>query len=105
MENYPYANLPIHLGTLINLYNDVIFLKYNSFRFYVIKINLFYPIESISYNYFSNTYGRGVTLSINNTVVTAISRNYAIAVTALPIPSGEPLQLRVVKPGFIVSAI
>ena len=46
-----------------------------------------------------------MTLSNNNTVITAIAKDYAIAVTALPIPSGEPLQLRVVKPGFIVSAL
>ena len=44
-------------------------------------------------------------LSNNNTVVTAIAQSYAIAVTALPIPSGEPFQLRVIKPGIIVSAM
>ena len=70
-----------------------------------VNINIFYSLESPSYNFFSITHGRGVRLSNNNTVVTAIAQDYAIAITALPIPSGEPFQLRVLKPGIIVSAM
>ena len=60
------------------------------------------PICSVP-NHFLDRHGSGVILEDNDTVVTSIAVDDAMAYTALPIPLGTLYQLKVLKPGIIVS--
>ena len=52
---------------------------------------------------FSPRCGPGVELKENFTVVSAIAVDNAVTYTSLPIPPGRLYQLKVLKPGIIVS--
>ena len=70
----------------------------------LLKLLITDPMKFITdYNYFSTRHGSGVSLSENDTVVTAIALDNAVAYTALPIPVGRLFQLKNIEPGIIVS--
>ena len=58
---------------------------------------------SLAPNQFSDRHGPGVKLKENFTTVSAIAIENAVAYTSLPIPLGRLYQLKVLKPGIIVS--
>ena len=71
----------------------------------LISVRILYSLTlgaTTSYT-FSDMHGPGVNLSENNTVITAVGMDSAMAYTDMPIPVGKPFAMKVLNSGIIVS--